>query len=185
MPNPATIATETIERRILFIRGHRVMLDATLAGLYGVATKVVNQAVKRNATRFPEDFAFWLTAAEREGTGIESGQSNRSQIVTGSQRYRDSRYLPLVFTEHGALMGANVLRSRRTGEMSVFLIRAFVKMREACATNAAVLKRLAEVDKTLLIHDSALRDLYGQLRPLLSPPPDPPKPKIGFHSDNK
>jgi ORF6N domain len=113
MSNPATIAIETIQRRILIIRGQKVVLDATLAELYGVATKALNQAAKRNLARFPEDFAFQLTPNEWAGLAPESGQTNRSQIVTGSQKHRDPRHLPRVFTEHGALMAANILRSWR------------------------------------------------------------------------
>ena len=94
---------------------------------------------------------------------------------------RDSRYRPYVFTEHGAIMAANVLNSRRAVQMSNFVIRAFIKMREQIATNAAILKRLAEIDKTLLLHDSALRDVYKKLLPLLAPPPTPPSKQIGFH----
>ena len=90
------------------------------------------------------------------------------------------RLLPHAFTEHGALQAANILNSPRAVAMSVYIIRAFVKMREDQAANAAVLKRLAEIDKTLLIHDSALREIYQKLRPLLEPPPTPPKPQIGF-----
>ena len=98
-----------------------------------------------------------------------------------SRKHRGASYLPWAFTEHGALMAANILRSTRAVEMSVFVIRAFVKMREAHASNAAVLKRLAKIDQTLLVHDSTLRDLYQKLLPLLSPPPKTPRPKIGFH----
>src|SRR6266550_8344649 len=91
------------------------------------------------------------------------------------------KYLPHAFTEHGALMAATVLNSARAVAMSLYVIRAFIKMREDIAANAAILKRLAEIDKTLLLHDGALRDIYQKLRPLLQPPPEPPKPEIGFH----
>jgi hypothetical protein len=155
------------------VRGRRIILDVDLARLYGVSTKALNQAVKRNADRFPEDFAFQLSATE-----------NRSQIVTGSQKHRDPRHRPWAFTEHGALMAANVLRSsERAAHMSIFVIRAFVRLREEIAANAAILKRLAEIDKTLLQHDAALVDLYRKLQPLLAPPPEPPKRRIGFHSE--
>ena len=91
------------------------------------------------------------------------------------------RYLPYAFTEHGALMAATVLNSAQAVKMSLFIIRAFVKMRQNLAANAAILNRLAEIDKTLFTHDAALRDIYQKLRPLLEPPPTPPKPEIGFH----
>jgi hypothetical protein len=168
------------------------MLDADLARLYGVATKVLNQAVKRNADRFPDDFAFRLTIEEMGSLRSqfvtsdsqlidrEELNSNRSQIVTGSQKHRDPRARPWAFTEHGALMAANILRSERAVQMSLFVIRAFVRLREHVTANAAILKRLAEIDKTLLQHDAALRDLYRKLLPLLEPLPDPPKRRIGF-----
>jgi hypothetical protein len=168
---PPTV--EPLEPLIHSIRGQRVMLDADLARIFGVSTKVLNQAVKRNHQRFPEDFAFQLMAAE----------DNRSQIVTGSQKHRDPRFRPWVFTEHGALMAANVLRSRRAVQMSVYVIRAFVRLREQIGANQAILKRLAEIDKTLLQHDTALRDIYQKLRPLLQPPPAPPRRRIGFRKD--
>ena len=110
-----------------------------------------------------------------------SSDSNRSQFATGSQKHRDPRYRPYAFTEYGALQAANILNSANAVRMSVFVIRAYVKIREQLATNAAILKRLAEIDKTLLVHDSTLRDLYQKLLPLLSPPPEPPRRRIGFH----
>ncbi len=91
------------------------------------------------------------------------------------------KYLPFAFTEHGALMAANILKSPRAVAMSVYVIRAFIKIREDFVANAAILKRLAEIDKTLLLHDGALRDIYQKLRPLLEPPPVPPRPEMGFH----
>ena len=106
--------------------------------------------------------------------------SNRSQIVTGSQKHRDPRFRPWAFTEHGALMAANVLRSRRAVQMSVYVIRAFVRLREHIAANHAILKRLPEIDKTLLQHDTALRDIYRKPLPLLQPLPEAKERKIGF-----
>ena len=190
------INTERLEPLILRVRGHRVVLDADLARLYGSTTKALNQAVDRNRERFPVDFAFRLTAKEfadlRSQIVISSLQAvdpegetgNRSQIVTGSQRHRSRDFRPWVFTEHGALMAANILRSERAVQMSIFVVRAFMRLREHVAANTAILKRLAEIDKTLLEHDSALRDLYRKLLPLLQPPVDPPKRRIGFHTDS-
>jgi hypothetical protein len=103
-----------------------------------------------------------------------------SQTVTTSQKYRRSGLPPWVFAEHGALMAANVLRSERAVQMSIFVIRAFVRLREHVAANAAILKRLAEIDRTLLQHDAALRDVYRKLQPLLAPPSEAPKRRIGF-----
>ena len=104
-----------------------------------------------------------------------------SQIAISKTGRGGRRTLPFAFTEHGALMAANILNSPRAVAMSVYIIRAFVKMREGVAANAAILKRLADIDQTLLIHDTALREILQKLRPLLEPPPAPPKPGIGFH----
>ena len=191
-PSPSD---EALEPLIFSIRGRRVMLDTDLARLYGVVTKVLNQAVRRNTVRFPEDFAFHLT--------FEDVERLRSQIVTSSSQREDSaeknrnrsrfatsshggrRYRPWVFTEHGALMVANVLRSDHAVHMSVFVIRAFVRMREQIAANAAIFNGLAEIDKTLLQHDSALRDVYNKLLPLLQPPATTPKRRIGFITEEE
>ena len=110
----------------------------------------------------------------------EGAVPNWSQFVTSSGRHRGAAYRPWAFTEHGALMAANILRSEPAVEMSVFVIRAFVLAREQLAANSAILKRLAEIDKTLLEHDSALRTLWTKLQPLLAPPPEPPRRRIGF-----
>jgi hypothetical protein len=118
------------------VRDQRVILDADLAAMYGVSTKALNQAVKRNSTRFPEDFAFQITNEEAVSlsqsvaTQKSASKPNRSQIVTGSQKHRDPRAHPWAFTEHGALMAANILRSERAVQMSVFVVRAFVRQRE-------------------------------------------------------
>jgi phage regulator Rha-like protein len=157
---------------ILTIRGHKVILDADLAHLYGVETKNLNKACRRNMLRFPEDFVFRLTAVEVERLRFQNGTSNPGR---GGRRY-----LPYAFTEHGAIMAATVLNSSKAVEMSVFVVRAFVKMREQLMATATLAKRLAEVEKLLLTHDSALRDLYQKIRPLLLPPPEPAKTKIGF-----
>jgi len=191
------MAKPSVDSLILTIRGHKVLLDADLAKLYGVQTRSLNQAVKRNEDRFPEDFRFQLTAAElvglrlqiaassSQGTDSKGDISNRSQIVIGSQKHRDPRVRPWVFTEHGAIMAATVLNSRDAVAMSVYIVRAFIRMREQLVVNAAILKRLAEIDKSLLQHDSALRDIYHKLLPLLQPPPDPPRRRIGFIPDDE
>jgi hypothetical protein len=171
-----------IESLIVAVRGQKVILDADLAALYDVATKVLNQAANRNASRFPDDFRFRLTLAEA-GEILRS----RSQIVT-LKRGGNIKYLPWAFTEHGALQAANILRSRRAVEMSLYVIRAFVRMREELAANSAILKQLAEIDKALLQHDSALTEIWMTLQPLLEPMPDPPEPdkgKIGFNRENE
>ena len=185
---------QSLEPLIFAIRGNRVMLDSDLARLYGVNTKRFNEAFKRNRNRFPEDFAFQITDAEyailRSQLAASTSQPldskgknpNWSQFATSSATRRGWAYRPWAFTEHGALMAANILRSEQAVRMSVYVIRAFVRLREELVANAAVLKRLAEIDRTLLQHDAALRDIYRKLLPLLRPPPDPPKRRIGFHS---
>jgi hypothetical protein len=159
-----------------------------LSARYGVSTKALNQAVKRNAERFPADFAFQLGANEIDDLKSQTVTSNldknqrvainQSQIVTGS--HGGTRKRPWVFTEHGALMAANLLRTQLAIHMSIFVIRAFVRLREQAAADAAILKRLAEIDRTLLAHDTALRDVYRKLLPLLAPPAEAAKRRIGF-----
>jgi hypothetical protein len=158
-----------IESRIFTLRGEKVILDADLAWIYGVKTGQLNRAVKRNMDRFPEDFLFKL--AIEEAMRCQSGIASR----------RNVRYLPFAFTEHGALMAANVLSSPRAVEMSVYVIRAFVRIRRELTVNETVARRLAEIEKSLMKHDGALRDLYAKIRPLLLPPPEPKHREIGFH----
>lgn len=182
--------TERLEPLIFTVRGQRVLLDADLARLYGVSTSRFNEAFKRNRRRFPEDFAFRLTDREFEQMRsqfvttypqvLESLGGNSSQFAMSSAVHRGAAYRPWAFTEHGALMAANILRSERAVQMSVFVVRAFVRLREQIAANSAILKRLAEIDKSLLQHDSALRDVYQKLLPLLQPAPLPSKRRIGF-----
>jgi ORF6N domain len=187
---------QKLEPLIFVVRRQRVMLDADLARLYGVTTKRFNEGFKRNRERFPEDFAFQLTASEfvalrsaltSQTIEEEENSSNWSQNAASSSafmaspmRHRSVVYRPWAFTEHGALMAANVLRSERAVRMSVFVIRAFVRLREQVASNAAILKRLAEIDKTLLEHDTVLRDVYRKLQTLLASPTEAPKRRIGF-----
>jgi len=166
-----------IARLIHSLRDQRVILDSDLARIYEVETRALNQAVRRNQDRFPPEFLFQLTADETSNLLRLRSQT----VILKAGRGQHRKYLPFAFTEHGALMAATVLNSPQAVKMSVFIIRAFVKMRENLAANAAILKRLAEIDKTLLLHDGALRDIYQKLRPLLEPPPSPPKPEIGFH----
>jgi hypothetical protein len=192
--------------RILTIRNQKVVLDSDLAAVYGVTTKRLNEQFRRNRKRFPEDFAFQLTVDEFESLrsqiatldedASKSAGSKRSQIATRSSsssamwsqfattspKRRRKTHRPWAFTEHGALQAANILRTDRAIAMSVYVIRAFIEQREKLAANAAILKRLAEIDKTLLEHDTTLRDIYQKLLPLLAPPPEPPRKQIGFHN---
>jgi hypothetical protein len=175
----AVIPPPTVESSIRTIRGQRVILDANLAAIYGVTTKQLNQAVKRNRDKFPEDFAFLLTAEEVRG--------NRSQIVTGSGKHRDQRFPPVVFTEHGAIMAANVLNSPQATQMSIFVVRAFIKMRSALVETGELARKLADIEKKLTARidncDQAIVDVLQQIMRMLNPPPPPPDPppkKIGY-----
>jgi len=164
---------KSIDIPIHTVRGQRVVLDSDLAALYGVTTMVFNQAIKRNLKRFPEDFSYVVSS--------EEFLILISQSVISSSGHGGRRKPPRVFTEHGALMAASVLNSDRAISMSVYVIRAFIEIREQIAANATILKRLAEIDNTLLIHDASLRDIYKKLMPLLAPPPSAPRKQIGFH----
>jgi ORF6N domain len=175
---------------ILTIREKRVMLTADLADVYGVETRALTQAVKRNEDRFPSDFAFQLSAGEfaelkSRGTVTSDGRvALRSQTVI-LKRGQHAKYPPFAFTEHGAIMAATVLNSKEAVSISVYVVRAFMQMREQLSANLEILKRLAEIDKTLLQHDAGLRDIYRKLLPLLQPAPDPPRRRIGFGHDEK
>lgn len=159
-----------VEDMILTVRDQKVILDADLAAMYGVPTKRLNEQVNRNRKRFPSDFIFQLTP--QEVTDL------RSQIATASKR--NIRFLPYAFTEHGAIMAANVLNSPDAIRMSVFVVRVFIRMREQLLNRAELEKRLADIEKALMAHDSALRDLYQKIRPLLLPPEPPQKEITGF-----
>ena len=156
------------------IRTGRVILDSDLARIYAVDTRSLIQAVKRNIERFPKDFCFQLSSEEYE--------SLRSQIVISKGR-GGRRFLPYAFTEHGAIMAASVLNSKQAVTLSVYVVRAFVQMREQLAANQEILKRLDEINRILLQHDAGLRDIYRKLLPLLQPAPIPPKRRIGFGGD--
>lgn len=177
----SAVLVPRIEARIQVIRRLRVMIDVDLAALYGVSTKALNQAVKRNAGRFPSDFLFRLTSAEK------------AEVVTNCdhlQKLKFSKVLPYAFTEHGAIQAANVLASAQAVEMGIYVVRAFVRLREALSTNADVAKRLAELEMKTesleLSHDTFSRNTRLQLRQLLdavrelTTPPQPPKRPIGF-----
>jgi hypothetical protein len=168
---PAISPMDGIEAKIRVIRGHRVMLDSDLAAIYGVSTAALNQALKRNLKRFPSDFAFRLTRDEF-ATLI-------SQIVTSKRGGR--RKLPWVFTEHGAIMLASVLKSGRAVEMSVFVVRAFVRMREMLMSNRQLAAKLDELEKRVSGHDDVIGELVAALRKLLAPGSSEPPREIGFH----
>lgn len=180
----APVVVEAITGRILMLRGQRVMLDADLAALYGVTTKRCNEQVRRNLERFPLDFMFQLT--NRELAIL------RSQIATSSSAparltWGGSRYLPHAFTGHGAIMAANVLASPRAIEMSVHVVRAFVRLSETIAGNKELAKRLGELDikigRKLSTHDQAIADILDAIRALMTPPRPPKRRRIGFIQD--
>lgn len=152
------------------VRGHRVMLDADLAVLFGVTTKRLNEQVKRNRDRFPADFMFQLTSEERANL--------KSHFATSSSNWGGRRALPYVFTEHGAVMLANVLRSRVAVEASIEVVRAFVQLREFALTHAELGRRLDNLEEK---YDAQFKVVFQAIRELMAPP-DPPKRRIGFHT---
>ena len=170
-----------LEAAIHLIRGQRVMLDADLAMIYGVTTKRLNEQLKRNRLRFPPDFAFQLTVEEFRNLKSQIATSSlRSQFATSKQR-GGRRYLPWVFTEHGALMLASVLNSAIAAQASVRVMRAFVRLREMVAANAQLAVKLEELERRLDSHDEAIANLFAALRQLLEPPEAPKRREIGFH----
>jgi hypothetical protein len=168
------VPVERIERRIYLIRGHKVMIDSDLAELYGVTTKRLNEQVKRNRKRFPEDFMFQLTAEE-------VGQLNRSQFATGSQKQRDPRFRPYVFTEHGTVMLASVLNSQTAIDASIQVVRVFIRLREMLATHKELAQKLEQLEK---MYDAQFRVVFDAIRKLMEPP-SVSRRRIGFHSDDK
>ena len=167
---PATelVAVHRIERSILWIRGQRVMLDADLAFLYGVPTKVLNQAVRRNRERFPKDFMFRLTRREK------------GKVVTDCDHLAGMKFsavLPFAFSEHGAIMLASVLNSPKAIEVSLQVVRTFVRLREILASHAELSRRLDEMEKR---HDRRFTQVFAALRELLEAPVAPERKRIGF-----
>ena len=167
-----------IEQAILLIRGQKVILDADLARLYGVTTKRLNEQVRRNQRRFPSDFMFRLT--NQEVTAL------RSQFATSNIGRGGRRYLPYAFTEHGAIMAASVLNTQRAIDVSVYVVRAFVKLREMVSAHRELARKLAELERRIEGHDGQIQSLIEAIRQLMTPPepeplPEPPRRRIGFH----
>ena len=161
-----------VDARVIVIRGRQVILDTSLAQVYGVPTKALNQAVRRNLGRSPDDFRFQVTRSEL------------AEVVTNCDhlsRLRFSAVLPLAFTEHGAIMAASVLNSSRAIEMSVLVVRAFVRLRDVARTNAEIGKHLALLERRVTAHDGALKEVFSAIRGLLQPARLPRK-QIGFHT---
>ena len=166
----AVISVDRVEQTILRIRDEKVILDADLAKLYGVTTKRLNEQVKRNRERFPEDFMFQLTLEEARAT-----ERSRSQIAT-LKRGQNLKYRPLAFTEHGALMAANVLASKTAIAASVAVVRAFVRLRQLVASNEALGSKLNDLEQK---YDHQFKIVFDAIRELMTPPPPRIKP-IGF-----
>jgi ORF6N domain len=173
--NRALIPMERIESAILLVRGQKVMLDRDLARLYGVSTKALNQAVRRNLARFPEDFMFRLSKAELENW--------RSQFVTSNSAQKMGlRRAPHAFTEQGVSMLSSVLRSKRAVLVNIEIMRAFVRMRQILATHADLARKLDALEQK---YDAQFKVVFDAIRELMTPPPDPPRGKFGFARDRR
>jgi len=173
MNKTAIILTRRVGSKILILRNQKVILDTDLAELYGVPVKRLNEQVKRNPRRFPSDFLFALTRVEYRNL--------RSQNATSTFRHGGRRYLPHAFTEHGAVMAASVLNSKRAIEMSIFVVRAFVQMQAALLLNRHVLSKLSELEVRLDDHEEDIQDIVDALRELMAPPPAGNR-RIGFEA---
>ncbi len=181
-----TLPITTVEGRIHLVRGRKVILDRDLAELYGASTKALNQAVKRNTQRFPDEFVFRVTKEEADALRSQSvtliePDPNRSQIVTGSQKHRDPRSLPYAFTEHGALMAANVLRSPRAIQMSVVVVQTFVRLSRLAVSMDALARRVEELGRATGENTEQIKEIIAAIRELRTPP-EPPRREIGFHA---
>ena len=180
---------ENIAQLVFFVRGEKVMFDADLAKLYGVSTKALNQALRRNRERFPEDFAFQLTANEfaalRSQSVTSSGKdshpqallSNWSQFVTSSRKHRGARYRPYAFTEQGVAMISSVLRSARAVEVNIAIMRTFVQLRRLMDTNRDLARKVEALEKK---YDERFAEVFAVIKELVAPEPGPKK-QIGFH----
>lgn len=173
MNTSAIVLTRRVAAKILILRNQKVILDSDLAELYGVPSKRLNEQVKRNRNRFPQDFIFTLSKAEHE--------SLRSQFATSKSARGGRRYLPHAFTEHGAIMAATVLNSKRAIEMSIFVVRAFVQMRQVLAANQHVASKLTELESRLDGHDEQIQELIEAIRELIAPLPANQR-RIGFEA---
>ncbi len=183
MSEPANaVAVDAIAGRILTLRGQRVIIDADLAALYGVPTKRLNEQVRRNVERFPADFMFALDQDEWEAL-----RSQFATLKTGRGQHR--KYLPCAFTEHGAIMAATVLNSPRAVEVSIYVVRAFVQLRELLAGHKELAKRLdqleARMERKLMTQDQAIAGILDAIRQLMAPPPEPKRRPIGFVTGEK
>lgn len=173
MNKTAIILTKRVGSKILILRNQRIILDTDLAELYGVSVKRLNEQIKRNPRRFPSDFLFTLTAAEYRNL--------KSQNATSSSTHGGRRSLPHAFTEHGAIMAASVLNSKRAIEMSIFVVRAFVQMRQTLLLKQQVVSKLSEFEARLDQHDADIQELIEAIRELMAPQPANDR-RIGFEA---
>ena len=174
MTRESALTPKPIEDQIFLVRGQKVLLDAGLAALYGVEVRALNQAVKRNEGRFPADFVFQLTAEENEAL--------KSQFVISKSSRGGRRHAPYAFTEHGAIMAAGVLNSPRAVEMSIYVVRAFLRLREMLATHKELAAKLAELEQRLETHDRKIVEIIKAIH-VLAMPPEKPARQIGFRPD--
>ena len=183
-----TLKTESIAHLVFFIRGEKVILDADLAMLYGVEARALNQAVKRNRSRFPADFMFQLSHAESEflrsqivTLDTQGKGTNSSQFVMSSRKHRGRAYRPYAFTEQGVAMLSSVLRSQRAVEVNIAIMRTFVHLRRLMDSNADLARKIESLEKK---YDEKFATVFAAIKQLIRPP-DPPQRKIGFHSPSK
>jgi len=170
----ALVKVGKIQQRILLIRGEKVIIDADLAEAYGVTTKALNQAIRRNADRFPADFMFRLTKEEKR------------EVVTNCDHLENLKFSPVnprAFTEHGAIMAASVLNSPKAIGVSVFVVRAFVQLREAIAGHKELARKIAQLEKKLGDHDEQIMVLVEAIKQLMDPKPPPTTRRIGFNAE--
>jgi hypothetical protein len=194
--NREIVTVEQIARRICYVRGEKVLLDVDLAALYGVATKVLNQALRRNRGRFPDDFMFQLTPEEAlklrsqivtsrsQGTEDQPAGKNSSQIVTGSKRHGGRRYRPYVFTEQGVAMLSSVLNSGRAVRVNIAIMRAFVRLRQTLDANHELARKFEQLERRVGKHDEEIAAILEAIRQLMAPP-EKPQRQIGFHVQEK
>lgn len=167
------IQQEIIEQRIFLIRGRKVMIDRDLAGLYGVETKYLNRQVRRNIERFPEEFMFQLSIEEK------------NELVPICHRFKTMKHsssLPYVFTEHGVAMLSSILNSERAIKINIAIIKTFIRLREILSAHKELTHKLNELERKIEKHDTEIQSIFEAIRQLMAPPPEPPKPQIGFHT---
>jgi hypothetical protein len=188
--NKEIVAADQIASRIRNFRGEKVLLDFDLAALYGVETRVLNQAVKRNADRFPSDFMFQLSVEETEmisqrvTSSMGQTVSDSSQIVMSPSKHRGTRYCPYAFTEQGVAMLSSVLNSERAIKVNIAIMRAFVKLRQILETNRELAKKFSELEQCVGKHDEEIDAILEAIRQLMAPS-DRPRREIGFHVREK